>query len=143
MIVLDTNVVSELMRSSREPKVVHWFGKQPGSDVAISTITIAEIEKGICRLPDGKRRNELRSDFERFMLDAFSGRVFPFDEVAARAFGALAGAKVKSGFNTGSLDLMIAAIALTHNAKLATRNTRDFEGCGIELINPWQVTGPS
>lgn len=77
------------------------------------------------------------------MLDAFSGRVFPFDETAARAFGALAGAKLKSGFNTGSFDLMIAAIALTHNARLATRNTRDFEGCGIELINPWQETGPS
>lgn len=128
------------MRRSREPKVVRWFEKQPGADVAISTITIAEIEKGICRLPDGKRQNELRANFEGFMLDAFSGRIFPFDEAEARAFGALAGAKLKSGFNTSSMDLMIAAIALTHNAKLATRNTRDFEGCGIELINPWLET---
>lgn len=132
------------MRGSREPKVVQWFRKQPGANVSISTITIAEIEKGICRLPDGKRRNELRADFEGFMLDAFSGRVFPFDEAAARAFGALAGATLKSGFNTSSMDLMIAAIALTNSAKLATRNTRDFEGCGIELINPWLETmGPS
>jgi predicted nucleic acid-binding protein len=104
---------------------------------------MAEIEKGICRLPDGKRKNELRADFEGFMLDAFSGRVFPFGESEADAFGALAGAKLNSGFNTSSMDLMIAAIALTHNAKLATRNTRDFEGRGIALINPWQATGPS
>ena len=77
------------------------------------------------------------------MLETFGGVALPFDIAAADEYGRLTAERQKAGFNTNALDLMIAAIALTHNAKLATRNTRDFDGGGIELLNPWQATGPS
>lgn len=143
MILLDTNVVSELMRVPRDITVDCWFTVQDRLELSVCSVTVAEIERGINRLPSGKRRDGLRTRFDTLVSLGFSTPILPFDNTSARAFGILAANREKAGFNTNALDLMIAAIALTHNAKLATRNTRDFEGCGIELINPWQETGPS
>ena len=143
MILLDTNVVSELMRTEPDPRVASWLDSQERDNLRICAISVAEIKRGIWRLPDGKRKVRLWIGFERALTISLNSEVLPFDESAANTFGELAANRQKAGFNAAVMDLMIAAIALTHNAKLATRNTRDFEGCGIELINPWQVTGPS
>lgn len=131
------------MRVPREPMVDAWFANHERLELAVCSLTVAEIERGIIRLPHGKRRDGLRTRFDSLVSFGFSPHIMPFDDASAREFGALAAEREKAGFNTDIVDLMIAAIALTHNAKLATRNTRDFEGCGIELINPWQVTGAS
>ena len=141
MILLDTNVVSEIMRPHADSIVSSWLQHQDPEDLEISTI--AEVRRGIWRLPIGKRRASLGIAFDGVMLETFGGVALPFDIAAADEYGRLTAERQKAGFNTNALDLMIAAIALTHNAKLATRNTRDFDGGGIELLNPWQATGPS
>lgn len=131
------------MRVPRSTRVDQWFSIQERTELAVCSISVAEIERGINRLPSGRRRDGLRTRFDTLVSLGFSTPILPFDNTSAREFGVLAARREKAGFNTSPLDLMIAAIALTHNAKLATRNTRDFEGCGVELINPWQETGPS
>lgn len=144
MILLDTNVISELMRPAPDPRVTSWLDDQARDHLRICAISVAEIKRGIWRLPDGKRKERLWVVFERALTISLNSVVLSFDEGAASAFGELAAKRQKAGFNTEMLDLMIAAIALTNDAKLATRNTRDFEGCGLELINPWLETmGPS
>lgn len=131
------------MRVPRNATVDLWFSIQDRVELAVCSISVAEIERGINRLPSGKRRGGLRTRFDTLVSLGFSTPILPFDNTSAREFGVLAASREKAGFNTSPLDLMIAAIALTHNAKLATRNTRDFEDCGIELINPWLEMGPS
>ena len=131
------------MRPDPDPRVTSWLDSQERDSLRICAVSVAEIRRGIWRLPDGKRKERFWVVFERALTLSLNSEVISFDESAANTFGKLAANRQKVGFNTAMLDLMIAAIALTHNAKLATRNTRDFEGCGIELINPWQATGPS
>lgn len=140
MIILDTNVVSELMRKTPIVVVETWIRSQNPDEIAVSAVTVAEILRGIFLLPLGQKRTLLNDDFDDFITDTVANEILPFDHAAAIKFGRLAADRKQCGFNTDSVDLMIAAIALTHNAKLATRNTRDFEGCGIELINPWLET---
>lgn len=137
MILLDTNVVSELMSVPRDSTVNTWFRQQPKADLIVSAITVAEIQYGLCRLPLGKRRKGLAENFAAFMERAFAGRILSFDAKAAYAYGPLAAGRRAAGFNTGPIDLLIAAIARSRDASIATRNARDFEGCGITLINPW------
>lgn len=123
--------------------VVAWIREHDLDEFAVSAITVAEILRGIYLLPAGRRRTQFHQSFNNFMAESVADRILSFDNAAAETCGQLSAERKKSGFNTDIVDLMIAAIALTHNAKLATRNTRDFEGCGLELINPWQETGPS
>lgn len=137
MIVLDTNVISELMRESPDKTVLAWFARQKPTNLVITAIAIAEIQRGIQRLPAGKRQQQLAQNFADFIENAFGGRILPFDENAACIYGDIASEREKAGFNTDALDLMIAAIVKHHNAAIATRNTKDFQGCGIKLINPW------
>ncbi|PCI83431.1 MAG: VapC toxin family PIN domain ribonuclease [Hyphomicrobiales bacterium] len=137
MIILDTNVISELMKPSPDLAVKDWVARQKAVNLAVSTITIAEIQYGILLLPQGKRRLRLQSNFEAFIDGAFLGRIFAFDEASAYIFGEIAAERKKSGFNTDSVDLMIAAIAKQNRADIATRNVKDFVGCGIGVINPW------
>lgn len=141
MIVLDTNVISELMREKPHSAVINWISAHPATDLALTTITIAEIKRGLTRLPEGKRRRLLERNFSAFVTDAFDGRILPFDEAAAHWFGEIAAKREQTGFNTDAVDLMIAAVVRAHDAAVATRNTHDFEGCGIEVINPWTVNG--
>ncbi len=138
MIVLDTNVISELMRAYPEPKVFKWIEAQKPTNLAITAIGIAEIQRGILRLPKGKKRETLHGNFLAFIEDAFRGRVLPFDETSAYLYGEIAADKEKSGFNTDAVDLMIAAICKNYNADLATRNVKDFKDCDIKIINPWK-----
>ena len=138
MIILDTNVISELMREEPHKNVKAWIAAHKPNNLSLTTIAIAEIQRGLARLPKGKRRNTLESNFSTFITDAFDGRILSFDEEAAYIYGDIAVKREKEGFNTNAVDLMIAAIVKSQNASIATRNTKDFEGCGIKIINPWE-----
>ncbi|HIG29401.1 MAG TPA: type II toxin-antitoxin system VapC family toxin [Verrucomicrobiales bacterium] len=137
MIILDTNVVSELMREAPDQKVKKWLGSQKPIKLALSTISIAEIQRGLARLPKGRRRKILESSFSAFVTEAFDDRIFSFDVESAYAYGRIAAMREKAGFNTDTVDLMIVDIAQTQETDIATRNVKDFEGCGVKVINPW------
>lgn len=139
MIVLDTNVVSELMKATPEPAVFAWVSRQPPQDLFISTISMAEIWYGIELLPKGKRRDGLWQEAEITFVRDFAGRILAFDEHAARMFGSIVAARRTRGRPLGIADGQIAAIAKCHQASLATRDISDFEGCGVQLINPWET----
>jgi toxin FitB len=137
MVLLDTNVVSELMRPESSPVVLQWFSKQPAQELYSSTITLAEIFYGIELLAAGKRRSDLLAGAERMFTKVLAGRMFAFEDEAAHAFAKIASTRRKAGRPIAEMDAQIAAIAKAHGAQLATRNTADFEGCGIRLVNPW------
>lgn len=137
MIILDTNVVSELMRTKPDSNVISWLGKQKTSGLYITAITVAEIGRGLGRLPKGKRKSSLEAAFNKFTKEAFGERILSFDLQAAQLYGTLAAQREKAGMHVDAVDLLIAAIALNHQAQIASRNTGDFSGCGISLINPW------
>lgn len=139
MIILDTNVVSELMRQQPDPNVINWIQSYNADRFTLTAITVAEIMRGLTRLPEGKRRRELANSFDQFINKAFSQKILPFDTRAAMIFGDLAANREKSGKSIDTVDMMIAAIAKTHSAAIATRNTRDFEACQITLMNPWDA----
>lgn len=138
MIVMDTNVVSEIVKPSPSPAVIAWFSTQRPHDLYTTTITQAEILYGIELLPKGHRRAALQSAMAKVFDQTFAGRVLPFDEGSAYAFAMIAAKHRLSGRTIGELDSQIAGIALSRGAPLATRNVADFEGSGVELINPWR-----
>lgn len=143
MIILDTNVIAELMREEPDAHVAVWTQGMEIKHLALTAIAIAEILRGIERLPKGKRRQRLEQSFKEFIQKGFRGRILPFDEEAAYWYGGLATGREKAGLSVDPVDLMIAAIAKNLQASIATRNTKDFEGCGITLINPWKAIGPN
>jgi hypothetical protein len=138
MILLDTNVVSELMKATPAPAVLAWMSHQPPNDLFISTISTAEILFGIELLPKGKRRDGLLQEAEVTFARDFASRILAFDEPAARMFGSIVAARRIQGRPMGIADGQIAAIARCCHASLATRDTDDFEGCGVQLVNPWE-----
>lgn len=138
MIVLDTNVISEAMRDAPDSRVNAWLEKQKLLNLAISTITIADIQRGLRRLPAGRRRCDLEQRFRDFVGRGFGGRILPFDEDSATLYGDLCRLREAEGLHADSIDMMIAAVARNADAALATRNIADFESCGLRLINPWQ-----
>lgn len=138
MILLDTNVISEMMRDEPDGRVAAWMGRQKSLHLAVSTITLAEIQRGLKRLPAGKRRKVLEANFAEFIARGFEGRVLAFDEAAARIYGDVCALRESKGLHADPVDLMIAATAKAADAGIATRNTADFEHCGIKLINPWR-----
>jgi len=137
MIILDTNVISELMRESPNETVAEWSASHKPFHLALTTISIAEIQRSLERLPKGKRRTELESSFSHFIKQAFSGRIYTFDEDAAYIYGKVSMRRERVGLNADAVDMMIAAIAISQNASIATRNVKDFEECGVNIINPW------
>lgn len=137
MNLLDTNVVSELMRPRPDAKVQRWLQAQPTDMLATTEITVAEIGAGICVLPAGARQRELRSRWERWLAQGFGERLLPFDSAAARLYGELFGVRRKAGRPAAAFDLQIAAIARSRDCRVVTRNVGDFAGLGVELINPW------
>lgn len=137
MIILDTNVVSEVMRAEPNEAVVRWFDRQPASSVWVTTITIYEIEFGLRLLPKGKRRTSLEKNFREMIAEDLGGRVLVFDMEAAVAAGALAAELKSRGKNVDHRDLMIAGVARARNATVATRNVSDFEGA-CQVFNPWE-----
>jgi predicted nucleic acid-binding protein len=137
MIVLDTNVVSELMRAKPSGAVVRWVAARPAASLYVTSITLAEIFHGVALLPAGRRRESIQAAAESMFEVEFGGHVLPFDGIAARAYAAIAAARREAGRPISNFDAQIAATALIARASLATRNVADFEGCGLNLLNPW------
>lgn len=137
MIVLDTNVLSELMRPKPEQSVLLWIEAQPADEFYISTLTMAEILHGIARLPDGKRKQALHSSALTMFEEDFTERILPFGTQAALYYAHLVAHRETLGRPISLADAQIAATCRVHEAAIATRNVRDFEDTGLLLINPW------
>lgn len=137
MIVLDTNVTSELMRPTPSPVVTAWLRSRVPAELYTTSITLAEILYGIERLPDGRRRDLLRSTATE-VFAAFAEHVLAFDAAAAAEYAQIASHRERAGAPIDGFDGQIAAISRLHGAALATRNTKDFRHLGIELIDPWR-----
>jgi len=138
MILLDTNVLSELMRAKPAPEVVAWIDSQPTSQLYISAITVAEILYGIARMADGKRKQSLLALATLMFDEDFAGRILSFDADAAIYYAGLAAESEAKGTVVDMADCQIAAIAVLHDAQVATRNVRHFDYLGVAIVNPWQ-----
>ncbi|MFN7835399.1 MAG: PIN domain-containing protein [Burkholderiaceae bacterium] len=141
MIVLDTNVISELLRPAPATQVEAWLSAQDGTEVYFTTVGEAELRHGVAILPAGKRRTALAKAIEGILEEDFRDRILPFDRAAANAYAAIAAKRRAAGRPISQFDCQIAAIASAHEAAIATRNTGDYEGCGIDVIDPWLPTG--
>ena len=133
--LVDTNVLSELRRKRPEPSVVAWFSERPRQSLFLSVLTLGEIRKGIERLNDAARQQPLQDWLEVELPRYFLGRVLPVDAGIADRWGRL---QANPGRPLPAIDSLLAATALQHDLSLVTRNTADFEGLGVRLINPWQ-----
>ena len=137
MIVLDTNVLSEVLRPAPEPRVVEWLKDQPRASLFTTTVTRGEILYGIRLLPAGKRRDGLWDAAIKIFDIDLVGQVLIFDNVAADEFAQISASRRADGRPITQFDALIAGTTRSRGAKLATRNVTDFEGCDIEVINPW------
>ncbi len=138
MIVLDTNVLSEVLRPVPEPSVMEWMSTQTRASLFTTTITQSEILYGIRVLTDGKRRRGLWDVVKRMFAEDFSGQVLSFDGEAADVYAEIAATRRLAGKPISQFDAMIAAMARSRGAVLATRNARDFEDCGVQVLDPWE-----
>lgn len=137
MIVLDTNVISEVMRARPSPRVLDWMRAEPLASLFTTAITEAELLYGIAVLPPGKRRESLETTVTTILAEDFQGRILPFDSPAAQAFAVIAANRRRSGRPISDADARIAAIARSRGAVVATRNVGDFAGCDLVLVDPW------
>ena len=136
-VLLDTNVVSELIRKAPDPAVETWAAGHALGELFFSAVGEAELRYGAAILPMGRRRESLVSDIEAMLRDAFDDRVLPFDSRAARAYADIAAMRRSAGHPAAPADCQIAAIARSRGMTVATRNVRDFEDIDIEIVNPW------
>ena len=139
MILLDTNVLSALMRSDPDPVVVAWLDGLPAESVWTTAITVFEVRLGLELLEAGRRRQQLEEAFAKALEEDFEGRVLPFDQAAAQAAGRLASERRRAGRTVEIRDIQIAGIATARKATLATRNLRHFEGLSLALVDPWEA----
>ena len=138
MILLDTNVLSELMRPAPDPRVLEWLDGHPADEVWISAVTVGEIRLGIEMLPDGKRRQRLAGLADDMFQTEFGNRCLPYDMLAAAEYGSIVAARSRVGRPVSVEDAQIAAIARSAGLTLATRNVSDFDGIdGLPVVNPW------
>jgi len=138
MIVLDTNVVSELMRGSPDESVLGWVATQPPALLHVTSVTQAEILHGILLLPAGKKRAAIQAAADAMFAAEFAGRILPFASGAAAGYARISADRRKAGRPISQFDAQIAAIALAARASVATRNVADFDGCGVKVIDPWK-----
>jgi predicted nucleic acid-binding protein len=136
--LLDTNIPSELMRPRPESKVEGWVDAQDMSSLFLSVISIGELETGFSTMRDAARRARLEASLERHLAVLFPGRVLPVTQAIAARWGRLGGMRQLSGRPLSASDGIIAATALEHGLTIVTRNTKDFDGLGVALLNPWQ-----
>ncbi|MFO1027832.1 MAG: type II toxin-antitoxin system VapC family toxin [Acetobacteraceae bacterium] len=137
MLLLDTNVVSAMLGVSREPRVRACLAEQHDPLLVTASVCQAELWAGIATMPEGRRRQLLEQAVHTIFAEEFYERVLPFDEPAAFAYADIFAARRRAGRPGATTDLMIAAIARVHGARVVTRNVRDFEGCGVPVTNPW------
>ena len=140
MILLDTNVVSALMRRDPEPAVVSWLDDQPAESIWTTSITVFEVRTGLELLKPGRRRQQLEGAFDKLLAEDLEGRVQSFDQAAALAAGSIAAKRQSTGRSLEIRDVQIAGIAAVRKAILATRNSRHFEDLGIDLVDPWSAS---
>ena len=136
-VLLDTNVVSELLRPSPSAAVENWVVERPATDLYFSAVGEAELRYGVAILPAGRRRDALAAAIEAILREDFNDRILPFDSEAARAYADIAAARRSSGRPVPPADCQIAAIARSRDMVMATRNVRDFEDIDIEVVDPW------
>jgi len=138
MILLDTNVISELMRPNPNPSVAEWVADLPAATLFTTSITQAEILHRVMLLPAGKRRSAFEAAAEAMFRDDFAGRILAFGSEAAPLYARIAAARRTAGRPICHFDAQIAAIASVTGATIATRNVPDFEGCGVKIVDPWR-----
>ena len=139
MIILDTNVISALMRSEPDPGVVRWLDTLPPEFLWTTAVTVFEVQFGLEILTAGRRRRLLEAAFIAALKEDFEGRVLPFDQAAAKAAGSIAAERRRTGRTVEIRDVQIAGIAKARKAAIATRNLRHFEGFGVDLLDPWST----
>jgi predicted nucleic acid-binding protein len=139
--LLDTNALSEILRSLPDPTVLRWFASQAEDQLFVSAVTQAEMVLGARLLPQGKRQQRLQGALQELFEHDFAHRVLPFDARSVVHYAEIVASRRSIGRPISQFDAQIAAIALQHGMALATRNTRDFEGCGLRLIDPWTSRG--
>ena len=137
MIILDTNVISELLRPSPAAQVEAWLSALDGAKVYFTAIGEAELRHGVAIMPAGKRRAALSEAIDGMLDEDFHGRILPFDRAAAQAYASIAADRRAAGRPISQFDCQICAIASANDAAIATRNTGDFQDCGVVVINPW------
>jgi hypothetical protein len=135
--LLDTSVISELVRKSPHLPVLEWIGAQDETSLYLSVVTIGEIERGIARLPASARKTKLQSWVRRDLVERFGARLLPIDIRVSTRWGALSGESEKRGQPLPVIDSLIAATALVHGFAVVTRNVEDFKRCGVACVNPW------
>ncbi len=141
MIVLDTNVLSELMRPAPAPQVLRWVDDQDGAELVTTSITAAELRAGVAVLPRGRRKETIARQVERLLDEIFGGYVLPFDSRSSSHYADILGAARRRGRHMNALDVQIAAICRQHDAMLATRNLTDFEAVTPSVVDPWVESG--
>lgn len=137
MIILDTNVLSETLRAAPDPRVIEWLRAQRRAALFTTTITRAEILYGLGLLADGSRKQALSAAIDAIFEEDFAGRLLSFDSDAADLYATIAVSRKSAGKQISQFDAMIAAVARSAGATLATRNVKDFADCGITVIDPW------
>jgi predicted nucleic acid-binding protein len=138
MLVLDTNVVSELMRQQPEPRVLDWIAGQPLETMAITAVTVMEVRYGLHCLPGGRRRSALETRFRQFLDRGFAGRILAFDTHTATSSAEIRAACRRLGRAISPEDTMIAGIAKYHGATVVTRDRGGFSGYGVPVVDPWE-----
>ena len=139
MIVIDTNVLSALMRELPERPVVDWLDRQAAESIWITSITLFEARLGLALLPKGRRRKALESAFDKLLVEDLEGRVLDFDQPAAEAAAQLAAGRQRAGHTIDMRETQIAGIVIARRAELATRNVRHFSDLNVDVINPWDA----
>lgn len=137
MILLDTNVVSEIFKPRPDSQVARWVAAAPIQDLYVSSITTAELLYGLAILPDGRRKRDLAAVIQSFLSESIANPIQSFDDRDASAYAMISAHRLRIGRRIRELDAQIAAIALTRGLEIATRNVRDFEECGVKIIDPW------
>jgi toxin FitB len=138
VIVLDTNVISEVIKPSPDAHAMAWLRRQALAEMATTAVSLAEINYGLCRLPRGRRRDDLEARIRTFLARGFGDRILAFDARAADVYGEIVTARQGVGRPIDAFDAMIAAIARSRAASVATRNIADFDGCGVAVLDPWK-----
>jgi len=142
VIVLDTNVVSEIMRPRPAAEVLAWLDAQAATELWLTSTVAAELMFGVARLPDGGRKQQFARNLSGMLEREFAGRVLPFDLAAASVLAELLARRERAGQALALADAQIASVCLAHGATLATRNQKHFEGIGLALVNPWAAAAP-